>query len=118
MIRTGSLRDIVKIYRRTTKPGDAGEQIQGYEMLADMRGNWRQINGEAFLLAGAEVSERRGTLKTRYFPEADETMYIEIYTKPGLPDVYEVITFNHDDRDWFTLWTLKKFNSKIDVIIS
>lgn len=116
MISEGRLRDIVKIYARTTRPGEAGEQIQGYIKLADMRGNWRQVNGQAYILSGMELSNRKGTLKTRYYPDADETMYIEIFTKPGSGEVYEVETFNHDDRDWFTLWTLRKANLKIETV--
>lgn len=104
----GSLRQIVEIFSQKVSPGDAGQVVKVFTLDAKMRGDWRQINGKEFILSGAQLTDRQGTLLTRFYRNADECLFIRINKK----DVYEVTTFNHNNREESTLWTLKMLNSK------
>lgn len=109
-MKTGSLRERCEILTRTTRPDGKGQTIKEFVKIEDLRGNWRQAGGRDFLLSGAEMNIRQGTLLTRFFPKAKEDMYIKIKgVTEDLDEIYNVVTFNHEDNYKSTLWTLSLF---------
>lgn len=109
-MKIGALRERCEVLKREITAGPKGETIKGFSTTAAIRGDWRQVNGRELLLSGAQMNVRQGTLLTRYFPKATESMFIKIKGDSDSDDViYEVVTFNHADKNRSTLWTLSKF---------
>lgn len=105
-MKIGALKQIVEVGKLNQVPGDKGEPVKTFSVLDSMRGGYRSVGGKDLLLSGAEMVVRQGTLQTRYYPKADESQYVRIDRK----DIYEVVTFNHDENFRFTVWTLTKLN--------
>lgn len=109
-MKIGALRERCEILKRVVSPGPKGEPVKTFSTTAAIRGDWRQVNGRELLLSGAQMNVRQGTLLTRFYPKATESMFIRIKGTTLDEDViYEVVTFNHADKNRSTLWTLSKF---------
>lgn len=107
-MNVGALKDIVEIYRQTVSPGDGGSPVKSYEKIVTMRGNWSQVAGTDFIMSNVQLNTRKGTLLTRFYPGADERLFIKI----NYSDMYEVVTFNHKDRV-STLWNLSFLTKRV-----
>lgn len=101
----GKMRSRIEICRVSTTPGDSGEPVTQIEVIHKCRGNYRTVGGKEFILSGAHLNSRSGTLQTRYYKDADESLHIRI----NKGDIYQVDTFNHDERMISTVWTISKY---------
>lgn len=100
-MNVGAMKDIVEIYKQDIVPGKGGQMEKTYTLLVKMRGDWKQIAGREFIMSGAQLNTRQGTLLTRYYKDASEKLFIKI----NYGTIYEVVTFNHSDNV-NTLWNL------------
>ncbi|AWD90232.1 hypothetical protein [Dickeya phage Sucellus] len=112
MIRPGKLRDRCELMRIVKSKDSISRPVISYELIRRMRGNFRMGKGSEVIanmsaVAGArteyQTNVRHGTLLTYYSKDANEELLIKI----NGTDVYEVVTFEHDDMDSSTIWTLR-----------
>lgn len=99
----GKLKDRVELMRRVKRKNAGGQQIYEYVTVIKMRGNFREVPSKDILDNAIQVNVRSGTLYSRYYPSADESMYMRINDKL----IYRIKGFNHDDYNTATTFALE-----------
>lgn len=99
----GKLKDRCDLRLRIKSKNAGGQQTYIFKDVISMRGNFREMPSKDVLVKDIQVNVRSGTLLTRFYPNADESMYFMINKR----DTYRVIGFNHDDNNTKTTWALE-----------
>lgn len=104
-MNTGKLKDRIKLLKKIPAKDNKGVTNKyNYEVIDSFRGNYRGLPGKEILLDLAQINIRGGTLLTRYYRGANEDYMIKVNDI----EIYEIITFEHNDNKTSTIWTLKR----------
>lgn len=106
----GKLKDRCKVMMRVKGKNAVGQPTFEYKEISPLRGNFREMPSKEVLTTDIQVNTRSGTLLTRYYPNADETQFMQINEK----HIYRVIGFNHDDNNTQTTWALEYLKAPND----
>ncbi|QPX74975.1 putative lower head-tail connector protein [Serratia phage vB_SmaS_PhooPhighters] len=104
-MNTGKLKDRIKLLKKTPAKDSKGVTNKyDFIVIDSFRGNYRGLPGKEILMELAQINLRGGTLLTRYYKNANEDYMIKV--NDG--EIYEIVTFEHNDNKTSTLWTLRR----------